>query len=233
MTIDMKTNRSLLLSFVLLLAAAGSTFAQWSVGVRSGGYAGTITRPDLVTNFTPDFKWSPGISAAVFAEREFSNGMAIRPEIMYQQKGFMVREGTSIKVGNFPVKLGVSSAYKVSYVEAPVLLKLSAGNELAKVYLIAGPSVGYAVDAQLVTRPQAVIELRPIRTNIPINTLGYNLFEFSGIAGAGLSLKAGAGEIMIEGRYQHGISRLIDVPLVRANVRNQGASVSLGYKIPF
>lgn len=233
MTIDMKTNRSLLLSLVLLLATAGSTFAQWSVGVRGGGYAGTITRPDLVTNFTPDFRWSPGISAAVFAEREFSNGVAIRPEIVYQQKGFMVREGTSIKVGKLPVKLGVKSAYKVSYVEAPVLLKLSAGNELAKVYLIAGPSVGYAVDAQLVTRPQAVIEFRPIRTNVPVNSLGYNRFEFSGIAGAGLSLKAGAGEIMIEGRYQHGISRLIDVPVVRANVRNQGVSVSLGYKIPF
>ena len=233
MTIDMKTNRSLLLSFVLLLAAAGSTFAQWSAGVRGGGYAGTITRPDLITNFTPDFRWSPGISAAVFAEREFANGVAIRPEIVYQQKGFMVREGTNVKVGNFPVRLGVRSAYKVSYVEVPVLLKLSAGNELAKVYLIAGPSVGYAVGAQLVTRPQALIEFRPIRTSVPINSLGYNRFEFSGIAGMGLSLKAGAGEIMLEGRYQHSISRLIDVPLVRANIRNQGVSVSLGYKIPF
>ncbi len=229
----MTTNRSLLLTFVLLLAAAGSTLAQWSVGVRGGGYAGTITRPDLVTNFTPDFKWSPGISAAVFAEREFANGLAIRPEIAYQQKGFMMREGTRVKIGKLPVNLGLRSAYKVSYVEAPVLLKLSAGNELAKVYLIAGPSVGYAVDAQLVTRPQAVIEFRPIRTNVPVSTLGYNRFEFSGIAGAGLSLKAGTGEIMIEGRYQHGISRLIDVPVVRANVRNQGVSVSLGYKIPF
>jgi hypothetical protein len=66
-----------------------------------------------------------------------------------------------------------------------------------------------------------------------MNAIGYQRFELSGIAGAGISLKAGAGEIMIEGRYQHGISRLLNVPVVQANVRNQGVSVSLGYTLPF
>ena len=229
----MKTNRFFLLPLLFVLVSAGVTSAQWSVGVRGGGYTGTVTKPELITSFTPDFHWSPGISAAVFAEYQLTNGVSIRPELMYQQKGFMMREGTKINVGRLPINVGVKSAYRVDYAEAPLLLKLAAGNELAKVYLIAGPSVGYAIDAQLVTRPQAVIEFRPIRTKVPLESLGYNRFELSGIAGAGVSLKAGAGEIMIEGRYQHGITRLIDVPVVRADVRNQGVSVSLGYKIPF
>ena len=229
----MKTNRFFLLSLLFVLASAGIASAQWSVGVRGGGYTGTVTKPELITSFTPDFHWSPGISAAVFAEYQLTNGVSIRPELVYQQKGFMMREGTKINVGRLPINVGVKSAYRVDYAEAPLLLKLAAGNELAKVYLIAGPSVGYAIDAQLVTRPQAVIEFRPIRTKVPLESLGYNRFELSGIAGAGVSLKAGAGEIMIEGRYQHGITRLIDVPVVRADVRNQGVSVSLGYKIPF
>lgn len=229
----MKTNRFFLLSLLFVLASAGIASAQWSIGVRGGGYTGTVTKPELITSFTPDFHWSPGISAAVFAEYQLTNGVSIRPELVYQQKGFMMREGTKINVGRLPINLGVKSAYRVDYAEAPVLLKLAAGNELAKVYLIAGPSVGYAIDAQLVTRPQAVIEFRPIRTKVPLESLGYNRFELSGIAGAGVSLKAGAGEIIIEGRYQHGITRLIDVPVVRADVRNQGVSLSLGYKIPF
>ena len=229
----MKTNRFFLLSLLFVVASAGIVSAQWSVGVRGGGYTGTVTKPELITSFSPDFHWSPGISAAVFAEYQLTNGVSIRPELMYQQKGFMMREGTKINVGRLPINVGVKSAYRVDYAEAPLLLKLAAGNELAKVYLIAGPSVGYAIDAQLVTRPQAIIEFRPIRTKVPLESLGYNRFELSGIAGAGVSLKAGAGEIMIEGRYQHGITRLIDVPIVRADVRNQGVSLSLGYKIPF
>lgn len=229
----MKTNRSFLLSLLFVLVSAGIASAQWSIGVRGGGYMGTVSKPELITSFTPDFHWSPGISAAVFAEYQLTDGVSIRPELVYQQKGFLMREGTKINIGRLPISVGVKSAYRVDYAEAPVLLKLAAGNELAKVYLIAGPSVGYAIDAQLVTRPQAVIEFRPIRTKVPLESLGYNRFELSGIAGAGVSLKAGAGEIMIEGRYQHGITRLIDVPVVRADVRNQGVSVSLGYKIPF
>ena len=229
----MKTNRSFLLSLLFVLVSAGIASAQWSIGVRGGGYIGTVSKPELITSFTPDFHWSPGISAAVFAEYQLTDGVSIRPELVYQQKGFLMREGTKINIGRLPINVGVKSAYRVDYAEAPVLIKLAAGNELAKVYLIAGPSVGYAIDAQLVTRPQAVIEFRPIRTKVPLESLGYNRFELSGIAGAGVSLKAGAGEIMIEGRYQHGITRLIDVPVVRADVRNQGVSVSLGYKIPF
>ncbi len=229
----MKTNRLSLLSLLFVLVSAGLASAQWSVGVRAGGYAGTVTRPDLITNFTPDLKWSPAISMAVFAERALSENVSIRPELVYQQKGFMMRAGTSVKMGPVPLRLGVKSAYRVSYAEMPVLLKLSTGGDLAKVYLIAGPSVGYAIDAQLVTRPQAVVEFRPIKVNAPLSSLGYNRFELSGIAGAGVSFKAGVGHIMAEARYQHGISRLIDVPVVRANVRNQGVSVSLGYSVPF
>ncbi len=229
----MKTNRWFFLSLIFVFISASFASAQWSGGVRGGAYGGTITRPDLITGITPDFHWSPGVSVALFAEGQLSDNVAFRPELVYQQKGFMMREGTNLNLGNFPVRLGVKSSYRVSYLETPLLLKLSAGNELAKVYAIAGPSVGYALDAQLVTRPQAILDFRPIRTNVPLETLGYNRFEFSAIAGAGISIKAGAGELMAEARYQHGVTRLIDAPVVRANVRNQGVSVSLGYKIPF
>lgn len=229
----MKTNRLSLLSLVFVLLSAGLASAQWSVGVRGGGYAGTITQPELISKFTPDMHWSPGLSIGVFAERALSPNVSIRPELVYQQKGFLMRAGTSVKVGPVPLRLGVKSAYKVSYAEMPVLLKLSTGGDIAKVYLIAGPSVGYALDAQLITRPQAIVEFRPVKVDVPLSTLGYNKFELSGIAGAGISFKAGVGQFMAEARYQHGISRLIDVPVVRANVRNQGVSVSLGYMVAF
>lgn len=229
----MKTNRWYLLPLLFVIFSAGTASAQWSGGLRGGAYTGTVTRPDLISSISPDFHWSPGINLALFAEGQLSDNVAIRPELVYQQKGFMMKGGKDINLGNFPVRLGAKSAYRVSYVETPVLLKLSAGNEFAKLYALVGPSVGYAMDAQLVTRPQAILEFRPIRTDVPLDAIGYNRFEFSGIAGAGISLKAGAGEIMAEARYQHGISRLIDVPVVQANVRNQGVSVSLGYKIPF
>ena len=68
----MKTNRSFLLSLLFVLVSAGIASAQWSIGVRGGGYMGTVSKPELITSFTPDFHWSPGISAAVFAEYQLS-----------------------------------------------------------------------------------------------------------------------------------------------------------------
>ncbi|WP_165933497.1 porin family protein [Arundinibacter roseus] len=229
----MKTNRSFFLSFIFIVSFVSLAQAQWSVGLRGGAYVGSVSTPELISAITPDLKWSPGLQVALFAENELSNHVAFRPELVFSQKGFMVREGTDLNLGNFPVALGIKSSYRVSYVEAPLLLKVAAGNELVKLYAIAGPSVGYATHAQLVTRPQAVIEFRPIRTNVSLDALGYNRFEFSAVGGAGLSFKAGAGELMLEARYQQGISRVVSVPLLQTNVRNQGVIMSLGYKVSF
>ncbi|WP_247232785.1 porin family protein [Telluribacter sp. SYSU D00476] len=229
----MKMSRWFLLTSLALFLSVGFASAQWAVGVRGGAYMGTVTKPELLTTITPEFKWSPGVSSAVFAEYSLSDNVAIRPEILFQQKGFQMREGTSVSMGGFPVPIGVRSAYRVNYVETPVLLKLSTGGEGAQLYAIAGPSVGYATNAKLVTHPQAILDLRPIRTNVNLDAINYQRFEFSAVAGAGLSVKAGAGDIIAEARYQHGFTRLVDAPIVRANARNQGVSVSLGYKIPF
>jgi hypothetical protein len=229
----MKTTRWFLLTCLVSLLSFSFVSAQWSVGVRGGAYLGTVTKPELLTTFTPDFRWSPGTSAAVFAEYQLSEHVALRPEVLFQQKGFQMKEGASLKMAGLPVPLGVRSAYRVNYVETPVLLKLSTGGEGAQLYAIAGPSVGYATGARLVTHPQALVEFRPVRTSVNLDALNYQRFEFSAVAGAGLSVKAGAGQLLAEARYQHGFTRLVDVPLVRANARNQGVSVSLGYSIPF
>ncbi|HEV7351474.1 porin family protein [Telluribacter sp.] len=229
----MKTTRWFFLTSLACLLSVSFASAQWSVGVRGGAYTGTVTQPELITSVTPDFRWSPGASAAVFAEYQFSDYLALRPEVTFQQKGFQMKEGTNMNMGGIPIPLGLRSAYRVNYVETPVLLKLSTGGEGARLYAIAGPSVGYATSARLVTHPQALLEFRPIRTNVNLDAINYQRFEFSAVAGAGLSVKAGAGELMAEARYQHGFTRLVDVPVVRANARNQGVSVSLGYKIPF
>ncbi|GAB2766554.1 hypothetical protein GCM10027275_05550 [Rhabdobacter roseus] len=228
----MKTTRWFLLSFVAFLGSVNFASAQWSVGVRGGTYIGSVSQPQLITNLAPEFRWSARTSASIFAEYQFSDHVAIRPEVSFQQKGFMMRGGTSFNLGNFPIPLGGRSTFRTDYVDVPVLLKLSTGGDVAHAYFIVGPAVGYAAGATLVTRPQVLIELRPIRTNIGLESVNYQRFEFSGIAGVGVGFQAGPGQIMAEARYQQGISRLLDLPIVRANVRNQGVAISLGYQIP-
>ena len=41
-----------------------------------------------------------------------------------------------------------------------------------------------------------------------------------------------AGKFFIEGRYTHGFTRQVQVPVVNVNVRNRGVALSLGYSFP-
>jgi hypothetical protein len=111
----------------------------------------------------------------------------------------------------------------------PILAKFKLGdsNE-GHAYVLLGPSVGYLFDSRLVI---SVLNIFPIRTG-----LGTGLFkdaEFSGIGALGYEIPFKNGKFFIEGRYQHGFSRVLNLPLVQLPVRNQsvGFSVGLSYAL--
>ncbi|WP_337043000.1 porin family protein [Emticicia sp. 17c] len=215
-----------------LLLFTHLTFAQRiQLGARGGASWSTMTKFDLIENITPTFRLMPSGTGAIFADFAITDKFSVRPELAYIQKGFLVKESLSMGGADFlgiNIPVGGTLAFKTNYYEIPVLAKFKLGNPNAPhAYLLAGPSVGYMGNAKAVIKVLGIFPISP-----SVSTDFFHRFEFSGVGGLGVDFPVGNGNIFIEGRYQHGFSRVLDIPMIQLPVRNRSLGVSAGFSFP-
>lgn len=218
------------------LVALGSlftqtSFAQVQIGVRGGANWGFAAKPDFLGSITPDLHPAAGLTGAIFLDIPVNDYVSFRPEVAYVQKGFAIKEGFNLNLGAFDLPIGARIAYQSNTIEVPLLAKINLSNGAIQPYIIAGPAVSYAVDGRVRTRATALITTRPF--DVDVNYGGaLNRWDVGAVGGLGFAMDAGTGKFFVEGRYTHGFSRQLQVPVVNVNVRNRGVAVTMGYSIP-
>ncbi|WP_420150380.1 porin family protein [Spirosoma sp.] len=216
-----------LLSFI----AAQTSFAQVQVGIRGGANWGFASKPDYLGSLTPAFHPTAGPTGAIFLDIPLSDRVSFRPEVAYVQKGVAIKQSFDINLGGLNLPLGATVAYQSQQIEVPLLAKFNLSDGAVQPYVIAGPSVSYALDGRIRTRATALVTTQPIDVDVDYGgTL--SRWDAGAVGGLGLAMDAGAGKVFVEGRYTHGFTRQIQVPVVNVNVRNRGLAVSLGYSFP-
>lgn len=216
---------------LLGLLIAQTSSAQVQVGIRGGGNWGFASKPAFLGSLTPTFHPSVGPTGAIFLDIPLSDRFSFRPEVAYVQKGFVVREGLDINLGGFSLPIGARIAYQSKNIEIPLLLKINLSDGPVQPYLIAGPSVSYALDGRIRTRATAFFTTQPY--DVDLNYGGMlNRWDVGAVGGLGLAVDAGVGKFFIEGRYTHGFTRQVQVPVVNVDVRNRGIAASIGYSFP-
>jgi hypothetical protein len=213
------------------LLIAQSSFAQVQVGIRGGGNWGFASKPAFLGSLTPTLHPSAGPTGALFLDIPLSDRFSFRPELAYVQKGFVVREGLDINLGGFNLPIGARIAYQSHNLEIPLLLKVNLSDGAVQPYLIAGPSVSYALDGRIRTRATALFSTQPYDVDLNYGNM-LNRWDVGAVGGLGLAIDAGAGKFFIEGRYTHGFTRQVQVPVVNVDVRNRGIAASIGYSFP-
>ncbi|GAB2598017.1 porin family protein [Spirosoma areae] len=213
------------------LIATQTSFAQVQVGIRGGANWGFASKPDYLGSLTPDFHSTTGPTGAIFLDFPISDRISFRPEIAYVQKGVAIKEGFDVKIGGFSLPLGATVAYQSQNLEIPLLAKVNLSDGPVQPYLIAGPAVSYALDGRIRTRASALVTTKPFDVDVNYGEM-LSRWDVGAVGGLGLSMDAGAGKFFIEGRYTHGFTRQIQVPVVNVNVRNRGVAVSVGYSFP-
>ncbi len=104
-----------------------------------------------------------------------------------------------------------NQTYNFNYIEVPVLAKYSFG----PVYVNAGPSIGFLMGKS---------------DKIKAAYGKTKTIDFGLQMGAGVAIPAGPGKMIIDGRYNLGLSNISDEKGV--DVKNRGFAISLGYAIP-
>jgi hypothetical protein len=214
---------------LLLTLVATAGMAQKSVGVRGSFTTSTMNKFELIETITPEFKYLLAAGGAIFMEIPITSSFSIQPELAFTQKGFSIREGFEVG-GDFlgiDIPINGKLLIRTNYIEVSVLAKYHIGDKDAAHYYVAvGPSVGYMADAGITLR---VLDIFPVRTGLSNDI--FKPFEWSEVVMVGFELPVSErAKFFVEGRFQQGISRVIDVPVFELPVRNKTLSGGIGLK---
>ena len=218
---------------VCLVIVSSQVKAQTATfGFRSGPTFNNVSQTQAVDAVTPELDYLIGFSAGIYAEIPISETFAFRPELAYSQKGFSLLQGANIDLFGAPLPLGVRANTRFDYVDLPLLLKAQFGNEQVKGFVLAGPSLNYAINGRIKTEASGLLDLNISNTKLDLDAINYERFEFAGVVGAGVAFETGFGTISLDGRFEQGVTQLYDIPLVGERVKNQGFAINAGIAIP-
>ena len=103
----------------------------------------------------------------------------------------------------------------------------------ATVLVFAGPTAGYAVNGDIRTRANFLIDINLTKTKLNLNQNIYNRFEIGANAGVGAEFNIGQGALIAQFNYAQGFNRVVDNTVVDLRMKNYGFGMNLGYKMMF
>ncbi len=217
---------SLAFVFFAFAANAQDIYIGPKVGVNYVTVAAPLSNELGVDNLlTADF--------GAMAEFEFGDMFSLQGELMYARKGFSITQNFDIPINeSLTIPAGLKVLNNSNYLELPVMAKIRFnGDKRLETYLLGGASVGYLMSNRIRTQADLIVNLTVIDTKIPLNDI--NRADFSLIGGAGFAAKLPVGKFYMDLRYRHGLSELVNIPLLTDKVQNRGLLVSAGYAINF
>lgn len=226
----MKTLKFYFLAIAVLMLSH-SSFAQVSIGLKTGVNIAGAHVSGPINDFLPELESNTGFTAGLWSEIPMLNGFSFRPELNYTQKGFRAMGNIDFLDINAPVGLGVRT--RMNTIETPLLFKYSQGNDIAKAYIILGPTVSYTTDAFATPIARFIIDFNIPNQKIDLSNDVYRRWELSGTIGLGGELKAGQGKVFGDVRFNQGISTLLNNPIIDLDIRNRSWGVHVGYAYTF
>ncbi len=202
----MKTFVRMALPIALLVAAPLQ--AQTTLGVKGG-----INISNVSTNITDieDLADSKtGFVGGGFASFGLGSVFAIQPELLYSQKGFKASED------------GVDAQLGTNYIEIPVLLKAQLKLALVRPAIYVGPVVSFETGCSV-----SVLEVS-VDCNDDDGFVDRKKTDWGAVFGANLDFLLGPIVLLVDARYQTGLTNLADVPDVNEEVKNRVWQIMAG-----
>jgi hypothetical protein len=214
------------IALTLVLVLTGISFAQnegygnynglTGLGLKAGGIisneVGSGARISS-QNSSEKLKFKPGFIGGGFATYNFTELIAVQPEILFTMKGAK-NSSTIGDANNFRALL--------NYVEIPVLLMVNpatSSNIHPEVY--AGPAVSFLTSAKARADVNGQTTTADIKSQLHSTDFGVAL-------GAGLNYMMGTGKLSLDARYTLGVTKIYKTT-PQPNVRNSAISLMAGY----
>jgi hypothetical protein len=216
--------KNLLLWFVLVLIVPQVVVAQVALIPKIG-----ITKASLhSTAGGSDLQAITGLVAGVGVNLPVNQIWSLQPEVLYQQKGF---------------RKGPDQLVRHTYLEIPLLLKVSLPGKALVPYLIGGPSAGLLLSSHYQQANGNSLPLRGRNIAIQVNEMlethteqnsAFHKAELGVQLGAGASCPLGRGRALLELRYGQSLTDFFSMGSTAGTTRftNRAIGLTLGYSLP-
>ena len=209
-------NRIRLLALLGLLVTAGPVAAQSSrtIGFKLGATFSTLDVEDVDDDDQNSLTSFGGGGFIRFG----LGGIGLEIDVLALTKG---SEVSSIEEGDAEIKL--------DYIEVPVQAVFSLGSGRFSPYIMAGPSFGFEIGCE--------VDDETVDEGIDCEDADFfdrKSLDIGVTGAAGLQIPMGPGNLLIEGRYTHGLTNIYDneSQTVQNDVKNRSWGIFGGYSIP-
>lgn len=205
------------LAALLLLAASPAAAQERQLGLKGGASLSTLNRERTLTGDEP-FGIRAGMTIGPYLVLPLSNRVAVQLEMLFTEKGGSLRLiDPSIVQGT------VSTRYKFQYLDVPALARIRGPRVMsATLFGFAGPTLSLRMDA----RQQLAFS--------DVGAFGFerDLANEMKRLDLGVTLGGGAqvGRLVVDLRYTHGLSNVVDEDNGTA-LANRGFLVTAGFRI--
>lgn len=216
--------------FLFAALATLSLRAQTTVGLRAGFGRSSLHAGSTFDAVTDRTGRVGAVSLGAFVELPLSEVFSLRPGLEYTQRGTSVGLTQDVNLLGVKLPLGARAKTTFDYVDAPLLLQYNLPTRSnLQAYVIAGPSIGYAVSGKLRTSARALIDVTITSTDVDLEAINYQRLHVAAVGGAGVRGRLGeSATVFLEGRYEYGLTQPYNVPLVKDGVGFQGWNVGAG-----
>ena len=186
----MKTFLRMALPLALLIAAPLQ--AQTTIGVKGGVNIATVDTN--ITDISELVDSKTGFVGGGFVTLGLGSLCALPPELLYSQKGFQAEES------------GQSAQLGTNYIEIPVLLKAQFKLAMLRPAVYAGPVVSFETSCDV------SISGVSVECNDDEGFVDRKKNEWGAVFGANLDFIVGPVILILDARYQLGLTNLADAP---------------------
>lgn len=217
----------------LILIGTFSMTAQVEVGVRTGAAFNNSSISGVVGDILPDTKTHLGYSLGIYADIAMNSSFSFHPELAYTSRGFTMNQGTNFQMLGIDIPIGVSAETQMKYVETLALLRYKIGSEKLKVFVEAGPGIGYATSAHIQPKATLLLEFNLPQIAVDLSGDTYNRTDVTANIGTGVEYDTGQGILGASLRYSHGLANVLNDPLVNTRITHQSFNLGVSYGYRF
>ena len=224
-----------------LALASGVLQAQAPVTAKFGALVGaslsTISDADLagstgVEGSTVKAKRRVGLQVGAYFTKPLSQNVSLQPELHFIQKGTRVEATiTDSEELEFLGAETVEAAFRLTYLEVPLLLRVDMGSSNLRPFLIAGPSVAYRVAC----RAEVALAGLSFSTDCDEDDDDpetpddpFKKYDVGGIVGLGVGSSAGGRALSAQVRYSRSLVSIASESITGYSPKHTGISVLFG-----
>lgn len=220
--------KKLLCAFAVLVFTAFSVNAQLYLGPKMGINIAKAPTTEKVLPKGNKTLFKSGLNIGAAANLGLGKILSLQVESTFSQKGY---KDQWTEPSN-----KVEETITANYIELVAMPRITLGGEILKVYVNAGPSIGYMLSGKTtIVRGENIDEQK-----IDFNNLKNDKFDLTGLkrtefglnVGGGVLLAAGAGNIVLDFRYTYGLTPMRkwdDTADHTATWNNSVISLTAGY----